>query len=146
MLYETYSLLDQSDKKSVCGYLSNWYHDMGGLEQAFHFLKLACHITLSSMNKVLWKCNGFYHQYRGNNAYYMNQRFLYQMNIRNDYKKQIVDHNVEKFRMIVRDDIDMFLTTKILMQANKNTVLQVNSVSDTKKIRDKLKWHIKKNK
>lgn len=65
--------------------------------------------------------------------------------MRKDYKKQILDHNVEKFSLIVRDDIDMFLFTKILTQVDKNAVLQVKSVSSAKKIEKELKWHIGRN-
>lgn len=71
--------------------------------------------------------------------------FFKQTNIKKSYKKQILDHNVEKFSLIVRDDIDLFLSTKVLTQANKNAILQVNSVSDIKKIKKDLKWHIERN-
>lgn len=47
---------------------------------------------------------------------------------------------------MVRNDIDIFLFTKILIQADKNAVLQVHSVKGAKKIREDLKQHIKKNK
>ncbi len=40
---------------------------------------------------------------------------------------------------MVRDDIDLFSSTKILTQANKNAALQVNSMSGAKKIREELK-------
>lgn len=46
---------------------------------------------------------------------------------------------------MIRDDIDMFLSTELLLQANKNTILQVNLVSNTKKIGKELKWHIRRN-
>ena len=59
--------------------------------------------------------------------------------MKKSYKKQILDYNTEKFSLIVRDDIDIFSSTKILTQTNKNAVLQVNSVSDRKKIRGELK-------
>lgn len=55
------------------------------------------------------------------------------------YDKQILKHKFEKFSLIVKNDIDIFLSTKILMQANKNIVLKVNSISGAKKIRKKLK-------
>ncbi len=45
---------------------------------------------------------------------------------------------------MVRDDRDLFSSTKILTQVNKNAVLQVNFVSDAKKIREELKWYIEK--
>ncbi len=65
--------------------------------------------------------------------------------MRKGYKKQILDYNVEKFSLMVRDDIDLFSSTEILTQADKNTALQVNSVSSAKKIREELKWYIEKN-
>ena len=52
------------------------------------------------------------------------------MKMRKGYEKQILDHNVEKFSLMVRDDIDMFSFTKTLTETDKNVVLQVNSVSD----------------
>lgn len=45
---------------------------------------------------------------------------------------------------MVKDDIDMFSSTKKLTQVNKNAMLQINSVSDAKKIGKELKWHIKR--
>lgn len=38
-----------------------------------------------------------------------------QTNMRKSYKRQILDHNVEKFSLIVSDDIDLFLFIKILI-------------------------------
>lgn len=37
----------------------------------------------------------------------------------------------------------MFSSTKILMQANKNVVLQINFVTNVNKIGENLKWQIK---
>ncbi len=45
---------------------------------------------------------------------------------------------------MVRDDIDLFSSLKILTQADENAALQVNSVSGVKKIREELKWYIEK--
>ena len=39
--------------------------------------------------------------------------------MRKDYEKQILDHNVEKFSLMVKNDIDMFSSTEILTKANK---------------------------
>ena len=72
--------------------------------------------------------------------------FLKRTNIKKGYEKQILDHNVEKFSLIVKDDIDMFSSTKTLTKANKNAVLQVDSVSSTKSIIEDLKWHVEKDK
>lgn len=62
------------------------------------------------------------------------------------YKNQILDHNIEKFSLIVRDDIDKLSSTKRPIQVDKNAILQINSMSDVKKIREELKWHIERNK
>lgn len=40
---------------------------------------------------------------------------------------------------MVRDDINIFLSIKILTQVDKNAILQLNFVSDAKKIEGKLK-------
>lgn len=45
---------------------------------------------------------------------------------------------------MVKDDIGMFSSTVILIQADKNAVLQVNSVSSAKKIRKEFKWYIER--
>ncbi len=66
--------------------------------------------------------------------------------MRKGYEKQILDYNVEKFSLMVRDDIDLFSSTEILIQVDKNTALQVNSMSGIKKIKEKLKWYIEKSK
>lgn len=65
--------------------------------------------------------------------------------MRKGYEKQILDHNIEKFSLIVRDDINIFSSIKILIKVNKNATLQVNSISDIKKTRKDLKWHDRKN-
>ena len=59
--------------------------------------------------------------------------------MKNDYEKQILDHNVEKFSLMVKDDIDIFSSTETLIKADKNTILQVNSVSGAKSIIKDLK-------
>lgn len=40
----------------------------------------------------------------------------------------------------------MFLSNKILIYINKDAILQVNSMSNIKKIGEELKYHIKRNK
>lgn len=55
--------------------------------------------------------------------------------MRQIYKRQILDYNIEKFNLIVKDDINMFLFSKILKWADKNVVLLINFVNNTKKIR-----------
>lgn len=64
--------------------------------------------------------------------------------MRDGYEKQILNHNVEKFSLMVRDDIDMFSFTETLTEADKNATLQVNSMSDAKKITEDLNWLIRK--
>lgn len=59
--------------------------------------------------------------------------------MKKDYKRQIVDYNIEKFNLMVKDDINIFLSTELLTQTNNNTILQVNSVSNGMKIRKELK-------
>ena len=65
--------------------------------------------------------------------------------MRKGYERQIPNHNIEKFSLMVRDDIDMFSSIEILIQVDKNTILQVNSMNDAKKIKEELKWYIKRN-
>ncbi len=74
------------------------------------------------------------------------KNFFQQTNIRKEYEKQILDYNVKKFSLMVRDDIDLFSSTKILTQVDKNSTLQVNSMNGAKKIREELRWYIEKNK
>lgn len=72
------------------------------------------------------------------------KNFFKQMNMRKSYKKQILDHNIEKFSLMVRL-MDMFSFTKTLIEADKNVELQVNSVNGAKSITEDLKLHIMKN-
>ena len=65
--------------------------------------------------------------------------------MRKSYKKQILDYNVEKSSLMVKDNIDIFSSTKILIQASKNTILQINFINCAKKIRKELNWYIEKN-
>ena len=59
--------------------------------------------------------------------------------MRKGYEKQILDHNVKKFSLIIRANLDMFSSTETLIQADQNAALQVNSVSGAKKIMEDLK-------
>lgn len=68
------------------------------------------------------------------------------MNVKNNYEKQILDHNDKKLSLIVRDNINLFSSTDIPTKANYNAILQVNFVGSAKKIRKELKQYIKKNK
>ena len=49
--------------------------------------------------------------------------FFKRTNIKKSYEKKILDHNIEKFSLMVRDNIDMFYSTKIFTEANKNAAL-----------------------
>lgn len=44
-------------------------------------------------------------------------------NIRKGYKKQILDYNIEKFSLIIRDNINLFFSIKVLTKVNKNAIL-----------------------
>lgn len=70
------------------------------------------------------------------------KNFFKQINMKKNYKKQILDPNIKIFSIIVRDNINIFSSTKILTQSEKNVVLQINSMSNAKKIWEELKWHI----
>ena len=48
--------------------------------------------------------------------------FFKQINMRKDYEKQILNYNIEKFSLMIRDNIDMFSSTKILIQVDKNAI------------------------
>lgn len=45
---------------------------------------------------------------------------------------------------MVRDNLDIFSSAKILTQINQNATLQVNSISNVKKIMEDLKQHFEK--
>ncbi len=65
--------------------------------------------------------------------------FFKRTNMKKSYEKQILDHKVEKFSLMVRDDIDIFSSIETLTEADKNDALQVNSVIGAKKITEDLK-------
>ena len=70
--------------------------------------------------------------------------FFKRTNMRKSYEKQILDHNVDKLSLMIRDDINMFSSTEILTEADKNAALQLNSVSSAKNITKDLKLHVRK--
>lgn len=43
--------------------------------------------------------------------------------MRKGYQKQILDHNIEEFSLILRVDLDIFFSTETLTQANQNAAL-----------------------
>lgn len=55
------------------------------------------------------------------------------------YKKQILNHNVEKFSLIVRAYLDIFAFAKRLTQADQKAKLLVDVVSGRKKMIEDLK-------
>lgn len=62
------------------------------------------------------------------------------------YEKQILNYNVEKFNLIVKDNKNIFFFTKTLTKVNKNATLQVNSIYNVQKIIKDLKQYIGKDK
>lgn len=46
---------------------------------------------------------------------------------------------------MIRNDINMFSSTKIVTKINKNIIFQGNPVSDAKKIKEEQKSYIEKN-
>ena len=70
--------------------------------------------------------------------------FFKQTNIRRVDEKPTLDHNVEKFNLMVRDNINIFSSTKTLTEANKIVALQVNPISGIKNITKDLKCHMRK--
>ena len=71
--------------------------------------------------------------------------FFKRTNIRKSHEKQIHDHSVKKFSLMVRANLDIFSSAETLTQVDQNAALQVNSVSGAKKIMEDLKWHLGKN-
>lgn len=49
--------------------------------------------------------------------------FIKWINMRKSYEKQILDHNIRKFNLIIRDNIDMFSSIEVLTEVNKNATL-----------------------
>ena len=49
--------------------------------------------------------------------------FFKRTNIRKSYEKQILNHNTEKFSLMVRADLDMFTFAKTLSQGDQNAEL-----------------------
>lgn len=65
--------------------------------------------------------------------------------MRKYHGKQNLIHDVVKFSLMIRNDINMFLTIKLSTQVDNNIVLQVNSINDAKKIGKELMWYIGRN-
>ena len=49
--------------------------------------------------------------------------FFKRTNMRKGYEKQILDHNIEKFSLMVRANLDMFSSAETLTQADRNAAL-----------------------
>lgn len=64
--------------------------------------------------------------------------------MRKSYEKQILNHNVEKFDLIVKANLDKFFSAKILTQAKQNAELKFNPIKKAKKIMENLKQHFEK--
>lgn len=50
------------------------------------------------------------------------------------YKKKIFNHNIKKVNLMIKMDLNMIFSAKILTQADQNTILQTNSINKIKKI------------
>lgn len=72
--------------------------------------------------------------------------FFKQTNIRKSYKKQILNYNIEKFILMVRNNLDIFFFAKTLTQTDQDATLQVNSIKSAKKIMEDWKQYFEKNK
>ena len=59
--------------------------------------------------------------------------------MKKDYERRILDYNIEKFSLMVKNDIDIFSSIEIPTKVDKNIILSVNSISDVKKIKEELK-------
>lgn len=66
--------------------------------------------------------------------------------MKKSFQKQILDHNVKKFCLIVRANLDMLSSAKLLTETNPNAALQITLIRDAKKSIEDLKWDFRKNK
>lgn len=57
-----------------------------------------------------------------------------QTNMKKGYKKQILNHNVEKFSLMIKANLNIVFSVKTLIQADQNAALQINPVSNAKKL------------
>lgn len=73
------------------------------------------------------------------NTHHIDPKIFNKTNIKKNYKRQILYYNIQKFSLIIKSNIDIFSYTKILILSDKNAILQVNFVKDTKKIKKELK-------
>lgn len=54
--------------------------------------------------------------------------------MKKSYKKQILDHNVKKFNLMIKTYLAMFFSIKTLTQTDQNIALQINLINNPKKI------------
>lgn len=52
----------------------------------------------------------------------MYQRFLKQIYLKKGYEKQILNYSIEKFNLIVKNEMDMLFSSKTLIKADKNGI------------------------
>lgn len=50
------------------------------------------------------------------------------------YKTYILNWNIEKFDLIIKNNINMFFFIKTLFKTNQNDILHINFISSVKKI------------
>lgn len=60
-------------------------------------------------------------------------------NLKKIYEKQILDHNIKKFNLIIINNMNVFFCIKILTNVDKNAILYANSINGVKNIIKNLK-------
>lgn len=61
------------------------------------------------------------------------KNFFKQINIKKRYEKQILNHNIKKFSFMIKTNLNIFFSIKILIQISQNTKFQMNLISNIKK-------------
>lgn len=84
----------------------------------FNFLKQDVMLYYPNQIKLYKSVTSFIIKTREAMYIILIQDFFKQIIIKKDYPKYNIDHNVEKFNLIVRVNLDIFFFTKTLTQAN----------------------------
>lgn len=58
----------------------------------------------------------------------------------------MLDYNIKRFNLMIKNNRKMFFSSKILIKMNKNAILQLELINNTKKIIKNLNQLIKKTK